>query len=86
MCVTKKQMYDAEYFFNPCTQNNKTNFKKLILLKRGFQNVYFYLPDTFTFKLGATEGQDVAKRPNFEFSQLQPSLPPPPLMVSENLK
>ena len=41
----------------------KPIFLKLILLKIGFQNVFFYLPDTFTFKLEPTEVQDVAKKP-----------------------
>ena len=36
----------------------------------------FYLLDTFSFKSEPTEVQDAAKRPNFEFSQLQSSLLP----------
>ena len=86
MC-NKKQVYGAEYFLIPAPKIMKPIFKKLILLKRGFQKCIL-LPtctDTFSFKLEPTEVQDAAKRPNFEFSQLQPS-PSPPLMVSENLK
>ena len=71
-------MYGAEYFSIPAPEIMKPIFKKLILLKRGFQNVYFYLPDTFTFKLEPTEVQDAAKRPNFEFSQLHDTWYRPP--------
>ena len=37
MCVTKKQMYGAEYFLIPAPKIIKPIFKKLIPLKRGFQ-------------------------------------------------
>ena len=60
-------MRGAKYFLIPAPKLMKP-IKKKILLKRGFQtDVYFYLPDTFTFKLEPTEVQDAAKRPNFEF-------------------
>ena len=37
MCVTTKQMYVAEYFLIPTPKIMKSIFKKLVLLKRGFQ-------------------------------------------------
>ena len=43
MCVTKKQMYGAEYFLIPALKIMKSIFKKLMeyhvpyILKRGFQ-------------------------------------------------
>ena len=80
-------MYGAEYFLIPAPKMMKPIFKKLILLKRGFQKCIL-LPAWPFFKSEPTVVQNAANGPNFEFSQFQPAPPPPPpaLMVSENVK
>ena len=65
MC-RKTLSYGAEYFLTPCTYNNQSKFFE-ILLKYDSINVYFSYLTLFIFKLGATEVQDAAKKPNFGF-------------------
>ena len=76
MC-NKKQMYGAEYFLIPAPKIMKPIFKKINTLEKRIRKMYTFTYLTlFTFKLEPTEVQDAAKRPNFEFSQFQPSPPP----------